>query len=372
MTLEEATARLEKLEACAAEGQRRYSESLAATRAAQQTGAEVAGPLAAYHAEVLHRQRDADADEARRLTLEVLLRITDDGLLLEPVDPTVPARGLRVVDPGPARALEAASSAADAARVERDTFKAEVQDLLEEADARKRMGRVRDALDGESPAELREAIAELGAQASQPRRPVLTTADLPAGGPSDELCRLRRKEAARSASATPSRPAGRHRAPHLGSRPGRGRGDRFPDRRCRLSRPRAGDPRDGRSGGNWLMGLGAKVIEVAAEGPPGSAFGEARAWLTRGALRAVDVDFASGQPASADVTITSGGRGLLTLANQSSDRTLYPRVPAHDASGTEIAGEFDRPLLRDGELVVSVAQANADDPAATVRLYVDH
>jgi len=122
MTPEEATARLEQLEACAAEGQRRYSEALAATRVAQQTGAEVAGPLAAYHAEVLHRQRDADGDEARRLTLEVLLRITDDGLLLEPLDPTVPARGLRVVDPGPARALEDASSAADAARAERDTF----------------------------------------------------------------------------------------------------------------------------------------------------------------------------------------------------------------------------------------------------------
>ena len=102
--------------------------------------------------------------------------------MLEPLDPMVPARGLRVVDPGPARALKAASSAADAARVERDTFKAEVEDLLEEADARKRMGRVRNALDGESPAELREAIAELSAQGDQPRRRVLTSADLPDGG----------------------------------------------------------------------------------------------------------------------------------------------------------------------------------------------
>jgi hypothetical protein len=181
MTPDEAAARLEKLEACAAEGQRRYSEALAATRVAQQTGAEVAGPLAAYHAEVLHRRRDDDGDEARRLTLEVLLRITDDDLLLEPLDPTVPARGLRVVDPGPARALEEASSAADAARVERDTFKAEAKDLLEEADARTRMSRVRNALDGESPAELREAIAELGAQGDRSRRRVLTSDDLPAG-----------------------------------------------------------------------------------------------------------------------------------------------------------------------------------------------
>ncbi len=120
MTPEEATARLDELEVCAAEGQRRYSDALAATRAAQQTGADLAGPLAAYHAEVLHRQRDADADEARRLTLELILRTNDDGLLLEPLDPTVPARGLRVVDPGPARALEDAKRAADAARVERD------------------------------------------------------------------------------------------------------------------------------------------------------------------------------------------------------------------------------------------------------------
>lgn len=61
------------------------------------------------------------------------------------------------------------------------SFKAEVEDLLEEADARKRMGRVRDALDGESPAELREAIAELGAQGGQSSRRVVTTHDLPAG-----------------------------------------------------------------------------------------------------------------------------------------------------------------------------------------------
>jgi len=181
MTPEEATARLEQLEARAAEGQCRYSEALAATRVAQQTGAEVAGPLAAYHAEVLHRQRDADGDEARRLTLEVLLRITDDGLLLEPLDPTVPARGLRVVDPGPARALEDASSAADAARVERDTFKAEVKDLLEEADARTRMSRVRDALDGEDPAALRDALAQLPAADPATPASVLTTDDLPAG-----------------------------------------------------------------------------------------------------------------------------------------------------------------------------------------------
>jgi hypothetical protein len=120
------------------------------------------------------------------------------------------------------------------------------------------------------------------------------------------------------------------------------------------------------------MGLGAKIIEIPAAGGAGSASGEARTWLTRGVLRAVDVDFASGQPTGADVTITSGGRSVLTLANQSADRTVYPRVPAHDAGGAEIAGEFDRPLLRDGELVVSVAQANAGEPAATVRLYVDH
>ncbi len=119
------------------------------------------------------------------------------------------------------------------------------------------------------------------------------------------------------------------------------------------------------------MGLGAKVIEVPAAGAAGSS-GEARTWLTRGVLRAVDVAFASGQPTGADVTIASAGRILLTLTNQSADRTVYPRVPAHDAAGAEVVGEFERPLLRDGEVVVSVAQANAGDPAATLRLYVSH
>lgn len=118
------------------------------------------------------------------------------------------------------------------------------------------------------------------------------------------------------------------------------------------------------------MGVATKVVEVPAAGAAGAASGELRAWMTPGSLHAVDVDYAAGQPATTDVTITCGGRSVLTLTNQSGDRTVYPRIPVQDATGADIAGQFEKPLLRDSEIVVSVAQANAGDPAVTVRLYV--
>lgn len=82
------------------------------------------------------------------------------------------------------------------------------------------------------------------------------------------------------------------------------------------------------------------------------------------------MDYAPGQPATTDVTITCAGRTVLALSNQSADRTLYPRVPVHDAIGADVPGQFEEPLLRTGEVVVSVSQANAGNPAVTVRLYV--
>jgi hypothetical protein len=113
-----------------------------------------------------------------------------------------------------------------------------------------------------------------------------------------------------------------------------------------------------------------RVIEVPAAGANGAANGETRQWVSPGSLHAVDVDFASGQPATADVTITCAGRTVLTLANQNADRTIYPRVPVQDATGADVPGQFVEPLLPHGEVVVAVAQANAGNPAATARLYV--
>lgn len=72
-------------------------------------------------------------------------------------------------------------------------------------------------------------------------------------------------------------------------------------------------------------------------------------WASPGSLHAVDVDYSSEQPASADVTITCAGRTVLTLSNQSADRTLYPRVPVQYATGADLPGGLEEPLLRTGE-----------------------
>jgi len=113
------------------------------------------------------------------------------------------------------------------------------------------------------------------------------------------------------------------------------------------------------------------VIPVAANGSAGSATGTETRSVAGGRLVAIDVDLAAGQPATIDLTITSRGRTVFTGANLTGDRVIQPRVPAQDGAGADITGRADVPPFIHGTYEVALAQANAADPAATVRLFFE-
>lgn len=112
------------------------------------------------------------------------------------------------------------------------------------------------------------------------------------------------------------------------------------------------------------------VKEITTTGSAGSATGTATTYLNGARLVGVGVDYAAGQPATADLTITNDGRTILTLANTSTDVVVLPRVPVQDAVGANISGRGEEPPLLDGTVTIALAQANAAAPAATVKLYL--
>jgi hypothetical protein len=174
MTPEEATKKLAALTATADDAAARYDEARSAARRSWEAALEVMGPLTRYHAAVLHRQRQPDPSEARRLSLELLRRIRQERLQLEPIDPYRPAAGLRIANPKPAQHLIAAEKVATEARRSREEFAIEHAELLAEDANRTTMGRVRDALDADDPARLRAALDGLPTE-DRPARNVVRT-----------------------------------------------------------------------------------------------------------------------------------------------------------------------------------------------------
>jgi len=176
-TATEAKTELDRLDALVEKTHDEYVKATGEVRRAWKPSRDVAASLA-EHYKPLRGQGDADKDTARKLTVDVLRRIEKDDLLLEPLDPLRPAAGLKIVDPRPYRAQQEAHDAATAARNERDSFAVECRALLETAAARDAVDRVKDALDGEDPDVLREALAGVGV--GDPTEPTaLTTKDLP-------------------------------------------------------------------------------------------------------------------------------------------------------------------------------------------------
>ncbi len=111
--------------------------------------------LTAYRDQVRHRQRVADLDEQRTLTRALCERVQRAGLVFE----TAGTGGTLVVrDPRVMSDLEDARSALDTAKRARAEFLhvhgAEVDAERKHAE----MDRIREALDGEDPARLREAL----------------------------------------------------------------------------------------------------------------------------------------------------------------------------------------------------------------------
>jgi hypothetical protein len=140
----------------------RLDAARTANRLAWQVGRDVAAEVVEYHRAVLHRQREDDPAEARRLTLHVLERVKRDELVLEPVDPHRPAAGLRIVDPSRARELADAERAASEARLARDRFAQVHAEALRRASDQEAMERLRRTLDGDDPVAARAALQRLG------------------------------------------------------------------------------------------------------------------------------------------------------------------------------------------------------------------
>jgi hypothetical protein len=115
----------------------------------------------------------------RKATLQTINRILDDGLVLEPGDmQLVGGMGLRLVDPTLEREYEEAQRQAVVAAAARDRFAGTHKALLEQAQAAAAVARLRDALDGDDPYAVRDALAALPPEPPASPKNTLTTADL--------------------------------------------------------------------------------------------------------------------------------------------------------------------------------------------------
>lgn len=131
--------------------------------------------LIAYHAGVQFRQRDADPDEAYKLSTELLKRIEDEGLILVPVDPRHAVAGFRIGNPNLDAAVEATGASARAAAATRDAYARENAALIREHTERENLKRVRDALEGDDPDAFRDALRDVAGPARDTHTNSLTT-----------------------------------------------------------------------------------------------------------------------------------------------------------------------------------------------------
>ena len=112
-------------------------------------------------------------------------------------------------------------------------------------------------------------------------------------------------------------------------------------------------------------------LKVTTTGVGGSAVGSAVLPfdLPPCLLEAVKVDYHASAPNTTDLTLveTKGlGRTLLTLANNATDGTYYPRHTTHDTAGADAGSKT--PFVVEGPLQVSLAQCDALIDAVTVDL----
>lgn len=132
----------------------RGSSKAAAEEASWRVHKEAVSDLHAYGDDVAFKRREPDESEQRRVTLELLDRVRDEGLLLESV-----RGGLRISDPRPAAEHREATAAAAEAHRRRAEFERANRRGIEAERRRADMDRVRGALAGDDPAALREALA---------------------------------------------------------------------------------------------------------------------------------------------------------------------------------------------------------------------
>lgn len=122
--------------------------------------------------------------------------------------------------------------------------------------------------------------------------------------------------------------------------------------------------------------LKSVTVGVTASGSNGSASGNADSASFLGSIEAIEVNYASDCPNTADVTITSKRSGVTiwTLNNASTDRYAIPvlgAVLANDAAVLVATanGILAKPYIVDQGVNVAVAQANSATNQVVVTIH---
>jgi len=151
-------AALESLDTKVRAAERHAKEVRLAARSPEDAGRDLLAPLTDYHRAVTYKRRRPDRAEESRLVRELLAEVQREGVSLVPADPTVAAKGLRVLDRR--HQLEAArvQDAANAVRAERDRFAAEHASALEDERRDEEFARVREAWESGDASRLRSEL----------------------------------------------------------------------------------------------------------------------------------------------------------------------------------------------------------------------
>lgn len=158
---EEVREELERLNTEVAKAKVRYNAAgAAAVTGGWEPMLRATKALGDYHRAVHTKQRTADADLERDLTLHLVQKVERDGLVLAPLDPMRPAAGLRIIDPSLAEEVHAAREAVQAATRERDAYAREHAELLKRAEARRAMQELRESLLGDDPGDFARAVQD--------------------------------------------------------------------------------------------------------------------------------------------------------------------------------------------------------------------
>ena len=121
-------------------------------------------------------------------------------------------------------------------------------------------------------------------------------------------------------------------------------------------------------------------IKVTTTGSAGSATGSGRtAESVNGIIRRIDINYHGSCPATADLTMVQDNEqkatNIINLANQSTDKQVYPAVALTDSGGTALTYDATRPIYMpmavDGELVASIAQADALTDCVVIDIYYE-
>jgi len=151
-------AALESLDARVASAERRAKEVRLAARSPEDAGRDLLAPLTNYHRAVTYKRRRPNRLEESRLVSELLADVQRDGVSLVPVDPTVAAKGVRVLDRREQLEVAKAEAAAREVRQERDKFAAEhAAELHAETDAEE-FARIREAWESGDAGRLRSEL----------------------------------------------------------------------------------------------------------------------------------------------------------------------------------------------------------------------